>query len=67
MFQYQKNVKSGDHLQNQQGAKVINGAVINPRPSFQLRLPEKLQNFPYETNKRYCDGLMYELEKEKDN
>jgi len=41
--------------------------VINPRPSFQLRLSPKLHEFPYETNRRYCDGLMYEIEKEKEN
>ncbi len=66
MVQYQDLVKTvGLPIYGQ--AKVVNNVVINPRPSFHVRLPKKLQDFSYETNKRYCDGLMYELEKEKEN
>ena len=32
-----------------------------------MRLQKRLHDFPYESNRKYCDALMYELEKEKEN
>jgi len=68
MFQYMAHVKANPPGEEQAGRKLFgSNVVINPRPSFQLRLAKRLHDITYETNRRYCDGLMYELEKEKEN